>query len=345
MVKLTEKEKSSLEMRLKQTLGQSNEHTRICVILGYNDGLTPEELAKAFRLSLATIYNYLKAYTSQEKIKNAPRGGSSSKLSQEQSQALVNHLKEQTYSKVKDICAYVRKTYEITYSRSGMTDWLKDQGFVYKKPKKVPGKLNPQQQEEFIGAYQELKKDLKTNEEIYFIDAVHPAHQCQPVCGWIQKGEEKTLQTTGNQVSLHFSGALCLNGMKTLTEEYETINADNMVDFLRKLESNSSAEKIYVIMDNARANKNKKVEAYLKGSRITIRYLPAYSPNLNPIERLWKLMREKKMYNKYYESSVVFFEEIRKFFKEEVPQLAPSWAARINDHFQSIKLNPIKPAF
>jgi transposase len=114
MLKLTEKEKSRLEISLKQTAEQANEHTRVCIILGYHDGLTPEELAKAFRLSLGTIYNYLKSYTCQEKIKNAPRGGSSSKLSQEQSQALVNHLKEQTYSKVKDICAYVRRTYEIT---------------------------------------------------------------------------------------------------------------------------------------------------------------------------------------------------------------------------------------
>jgi transposase len=68
---------------------------------------------------------------------------------------------------VKDICAYVKEKHGITYSRSGMTDWLKEHGFVYKKPKKVPGKLNPQQQEGFIEAYQELKKDLKPNEEIY----------------------------------------------------------------------------------------------------------------------------------------------------------------------------------
>ena len=107
----------------------------------------------------------------------------------------------------------------------------------------------------------------------------------------------------------------------------------------------SLASKIYMILDNARANKNKKLDEYLKKSRITPVYLPPYSPNLNPIERLWKIMRETKIHNQYYESSVEFFHEIRKFFTEDVPKKARHWKDRINDRFQVINLNPIKSAF
>ncbi|WP_281069555.1 hypothetical protein [Candidatus Rhabdochlamydia oedothoracis] len=38
-----------------------------------------------------------------------------------------------------------------------------------------------------------LKETLNPDEEIYFIDAVHPEHQSQAVCGWIKKGVQKTL--------------------------------------------------------------------------------------------------------------------------------------------------------
>ncbi|MDB2614232.1 transposase, partial [Chlamydiales bacterium] len=100
-----------------------------------------------------------------------------------------------------------------------------------------------------------------------------------------------------------------------------------------------------VILDNARSNKNKKLDEYLKTSRIKPRYLPPYSPNLNPIERLWKIMRETKLYNRYYESSVEFFSEIRSFFSDDVPKKVQSWTSRLNDNFQTIKLNPIRPAF
>jgi len=344
MLKLTQVQKEVLESEAKKSREISNKRNRACIILGHDEGLTIDQLAKVFRLSHATICNYLKDYRAEEKIQNELRGGRESKLNQEQSQELIKHLSEITYLKTIQICAYVKEKYGITYSRSGMTAWLKDQDFVYKKPKRVPGKLDPEKQEKFIEEYKELKANLKVDEEIYFIDAVHPEHQSQAVCGWIKKGEEKTLPSTGKQLRLHFSGAISLEGMKVFTQEYETVDSDAMLDFLKKLENSSSAKRIYVIMDNARSNKNKKIEAFLETSKIKIRYLPPYSPNLNPIERLWKIMREKKMYNQYYETSVRYFQEIRSFFKDEVPQLAHTWSARINDNFQTIKLNHIKLA-
>ena len=226
-----------------------------------------------------------------------------------------------------------------------MKDWLKRQGFVYKKPKKIPGKLDPEKQKQFLKEYEELKKNLKAGEEIHFVDAVHPQHQSEALCGWIKKGEKKTLQTTGKQLRLHFAGSICLTGMKCWVEEYKTVNAEAMIDFFKKLEEKSEASKIYVILDNARANKNKKLREFLETSKIELCYLPAYSPNLNAIERLWKVMRERKVYNRYYESCTDFFREIRGFFQEEIPKILPGLKSRINDKFQTIKLNPIKCAF
>lgn len=89
-----------------------------------------------------------------------------------------------------------------------MNAWLTEHGFVYKRPQKIPGKLNPEEQQRFIEKYEQLKDSLKESEEIYFIDAVHPEHQSQAVCRWIRKGEQKTLQTSGKQLRLHFAGAL-----------------------------------------------------------------------------------------------------------------------------------------
>ena len=39
-------------------------------------------------------------------------------------------------------------------------------------------------------------------------------------------------------------------------------------------------------------------------------FLPSYSPNLNPIERLWKFMYERILYNKYYEKFSEFKEAV-----------------------------------
>jgi transposase len=343
MFKLTVDQKNILESKLRMAR-EASERNRLCVILGHDDGRTIEELAKVLRISHATVCNYLRDFTSGQKAKNDQRGGAEPKLTSEQSERLLKHLTETTYLKVKHIRTYVKVNYDVTFSRSGMTKWLQSHGFVFKRPKKVPGKLDPLRQEAFIEAYEALKKSLNPDEEIYFGDAVHPEHQSQAVCGWIKKGIQKTLQSTGKQLRLHIAGALCLTGMKVFTREYKTIDADAMIDFFQGLESSSKASTIYIILDNARSNKNKKLEEYLKTSRIKICYLPPYSPNLNPIERLWKIMREAKLYNRYYESSVEFFKEIRSFFEHDIPKMAHTWTTRINDKFQAIKLDPIKLA-
>jgi len=343
MNKLTPSQRADLENRLKNPKDYS-ERNRLCVILGYDEGIPTQNLAKTLRISLFTVQEYLREYDSQNKTGSSPRGGSESKLSQAQTESLLKHLLEKTYLKVKGIIAYVLDQYGIKYSRSGMTDWLKQHGFAYKRPKKVPGKLDPEKQRIFIEQYTTLKKTLKPDEEIYFIDAVHPEHQSQAVCGWIKKGVQKTLQTSGKQLRLHFAGALCLTGMKIYAEEYKTVDADAMIDFFEKLEKQTTARTIHVILDNARSNKNKKMEEFLKSSRIKVHYLPPYSPNLNPIERLWKILRENTVYNRYYETSVTFFQAIRGFFLEKIPKLTDVLKCRINDKFQVIGLNPIKLA-
>ncbi|MEM7175463.1 MAG: hypothetical protein AAF443_06030, partial [Chlamydiota bacterium] len=59
----------------------------------------------------------------------------------------------------------------------------------------------------------------------------------------------------------------------------------------------------------------------------------------------WKILREKKIHNRYYESCVDFFRQIRKFFQGELTEMAEQLKRRINDNFQAIEINPITCAF
>ncbi len=332
--------KLQLERRVRQTK-DVHERLRLCVILSSSEGISPELIAQTHRISLSSVYQYLAEYDKENKTQHEPRGGTESKLNKEETRELLLHLQEVTYLYTKDICKYVKARYGIEYSRSGMNGWLKEHDFVYKEPLKVPGKLDPEKQIEFIEKYEELKANLAKDEEIYFLDAVHPEFQSQAVCGWIKKGETKTLLTTNKQFRLHFVGAIALKNMKVVAREYETVNSENMIEFLKDLEVTSKVSKIHVICDNGRSNKNKALQEYLKTSKIEIHYLPPYSPNLNPIERLWKIMREKKTYNKCYENFADFGAAIHTFFFEDIHKMTQSLKKRINDNFQCIELNSI----
>jgi len=340
---LTDQERGLLEADIRKAKDAS-EWRRLFIILSYDEGQPVEELAVATRLSKWTVEDYLKKYSSSNKTKNDPRGGKASKLNDAESTLLRDHLTETTYLKVKDIVAYVESQFQKKYSRTGMTAWLKKNGFTFKKPEKVPGKLDLEKQAGFIEAYQKIKGSLAEGEELCFLDAVHPEYQSQAVCGWIKKGECKTIQTTGKQTRLHFTGAIWLSNMEVFVREYTTIDSEAMIDFFQELEKHSKANRIHVILDNARAYKNHRLDEYLKSSKIELHYLPPYSPNLNPIERLWRMLREKTFYNRYYATFSEFAESVRGFLNDGVHKMKDVLNNRISDDFQIMKLNPIKLA-
>jgi transposase len=182
-----------------------------------------------------------------------------------------------------------------------MRNWLKRHGFSYKKPALVPGKANEQQQQEWLAEYEKLKQNLPKDETICFMDGVHPTHNVQPAYGWIQKGVRKEIPANSGRSRINLSGVIDVINHKVLVQEDKMLNAEATISFFRKIEeAYPEKTKIHLFCDNARYYRNKAVTAYLRTSKILLHFLPPYSPNLNPIERLWKWMKERVIYNTYY---------------------------------------------
>lgn len=314
---------------------------RIKAILLYDKGWTLMQIAEALLLSDDAIRQHIKEYKASQKLK-PESGGSSEKLTPEQSKLLVNHLQKYTYLYIKDIIAYVKSAYKVSYTVSGMRCWLKRNEFSYKKPALVPGKANAEQQKQWIAEYEKLKNGLSPQETICFMDGVHPTHNTQIAYGWIKKGVRKEICANSGRSRLNLSGAIDLISKKLHFQEDKTLNADSTITFLKKIEDAYPTKNIiHLFSDNARYYKNKAVKAYLEKSKVKLHFLPPYSPNLNPIERLWKWMKERVMYNTYYE----YFEDFKSAiigFLESVSTFDPNcllgqaFASRIRDKFRPI---------
>lgn len=182
-----------------------------------------------------------------------------------------------------------------------MRNWLQRNDFSYKKPALVPGKANEQQQRKWIAEYEKLKQNLPADETICFMDGVHPTHNVQPAYGWIQKGVRKEIPANSGRSRINLSGIIDIIGHKVLVQEDKMLNASSTISFFQKIEeAYPKKAKIHLYCDNARYYRNKAVYKYLETSKIQLHFLPSYSPNLNPIERLWKWMKERVIYNTYY---------------------------------------------
>lgn len=162
-------------------------------------------------------------------------------------------------------------------------------------------KLTIQEAHELI---KHLAEITYLKEPIYFADSVHPQHKTQLVYGWILKGERKGIAITGRQYRLNFIGGICLNGHHFIYQQADKVDADSMAAFLGELRrKNPEKHKIYLIQDRAGYHRDKDIQEFAKNLAIELHYLPPYSPNLNPIERLWKIMHERVTYNRYYATS------------------------------------------
>jgi transposase len=123
-------------------------------------------------------------------------------------------------------------------------------------------------------------------------------------------------------VNLH--GAINAETHEITIIESETINAESTITLLSVIERKySAASAIKVILDNATYHYSAEVKKYVDQSKISLIFLPSYSPNLNLIERLWHFFKKKVIYNTYYKnvdafrkSCINFFRNIDRYAKE-----------------------------
>ena len=326
-----------LESRHKQAR-DSKESDRIKAVLLCNEGWKVPMIAQALRIHETSVIRYINDYLKKEKL-CPENGGSKSQLNGEQTQQLIAHLIEHTYPHQIDIIFYIKQTWSIEFSVPGINKWLHKNGFSYKKPKNMPYKVDLEKQEEFKKRYEELKANLAKDESIYFMDAVHPTQATKISSGWIKTGTDKPIKTTGSRTRVNIVGAIRLGHIaEAVTSQYETVNGESVIDFMGILRTkNSGTGTINLIVDGAGYHKSEIVRNEADRLDINLHILPPYSPNLNPIERLWKVMNEEVRNNKCFHSAKEFRQQINHFFDSILPDIGASLDSRINDNFQKFE--------
>jgi transposase len=293
------------------------EADRIKAVVSLASGWSPEQVAEVLLVDPNTVRNHFRRYQQGglPGLLQMAYQGSDCALTDTDLVALEVHVQAHLYLTAKDVAAWVDAEFGVTYTASGMTALLHRLGFVYKKPKLVPGKADPKAQEAFLAEYEKLKQDKGENDVICFMDAVHPQHNPVIGYGWIKRGEDHDVKSNTGRRRVNINGAIDLERLEPVVRFDDTIDGASTIALFQQLEQvYAVATWIYVICDNARYYRSKAVQEYIKDSRIKLVFLPPYAPNLNLIERLWKFFKKKVLYNKYYESFDGFCKACEDFF-------------------------------
>ncbi len=316
--KLSDSDRTLLR-EIQQNEKHKKNYVKVTILLGLDKGNSPEDLMDLLGVSSSTFYRYvsyykevgLDAYLEEHYL------GYWGKLDSFQLASLQEELARNFYTDSQAIVDWIWVNFGISYTSEGLVPLLHRIGFCYKKTKQVPCEANLEKQAEFVSDFEKLLADLPEKAAVFFTDAVHPQHNTRSTYGWIAKGKEKEILSVSGRKRVNINGAFNVQAPEeVIIVEAESINAENTWELYQKIEAaHPEKEVIYVICDNARYYRNKDLQTKLQSSRIVQIFLPAYSPNLNLIERLWKFMRKKVIDNNFIREFEVFKTKLLEFFE------------------------------
>lgn len=329
---LTAEELSALRTIQKKERFRRRRFVKATVILMLHRGLSVEDIQLSLSIDDNTINRYLKGFLAQglEDYLSDNYVPYIGKLTADQEVALGEHLDEYLYLDVKPVIIWVETAFGVRYSISGMRDLLHRLGFTYKQAKSVPSKADEEAQRAFLeGQLPELLAEVASgNAEVYYGDGVHPTHNTKTGRGWIRKGKEFEVDCNSGRKRVNINGAVRATKPEHLVYDVtDSINAQSTQRVCRQLLKKHPGKTIYYICDNAGYNRCKWLLEWAADQRIEFVFLPAYSPNLNLIERLWRLLRKEAINSIYYETydmfrkGIVGFLENAKAYKEEIRAL------------------------
>jgi transposase len=144
--------------------------------------------------------------------------------------------------------------------------------------------------------------------DLWSMDEVHFQQHGSRCRMWVPpEVQDPICQHAPTRKSISFFGAVCLrDGNLIMSRPEGNFDAQTCWDFLRKLERISSkrGRKAVVITDNARYHHATLHAEWRQqvAKHFSLHFLPPYSPQLNPIERVWKLIRRRCLHNQYFHS-------------------------------------------
>jgi len=100
-----------------------------------------------------------------------------------------------------------------------------------------------------------------------------------------------------------------------ITPKFDAVTFQAFLEYL--VDTQYCGVQLYVILDNSRYHHAKVLAPWLDEHKdeIILEFLPPYSPKLNPIERVWKLLRSLCTHNRYFQTLEELTDTVRGQFK------------------------------
>ena len=297
--KLTIKNAKEIETRLKTEKKGDVRVKLIFLNLMANTGMDLEKACKICGIAIPTGYLWIRQWNRHgyEGIKGREgKGGRPPKLSDKDLERLRELLKEKEYWTTKEVRELIKERFGVEYSPDQVVRILRSKlkmhfskpyPMDYRRPKDAEALLENQLELTFSLL---KERGIKSEEiAIGFIDETSPQNTANTVRVWSFDKVRSVKNTTRFKANTIGFYAIKGESVKAFLKDSK---AKSIAEFLVKIrEANKGYRAIVAVIDNFPSHRSKVVREKARELGIYLVYLPPYSPDLNPIEYIWRSIK------------------------------------------------------
>jgi transposase len=333
---LSAEQRREIERRRKHTLDR-RVYQRLTAVLAVAAGKAREDVAELLGISLSQLGEWLRLFRNEglDALCEIHNKGDPGNLTARQIEQLKTQVSTGCFRNSDQIRDWINSAFSVSYSSSGVKDLLKRIGVSYHKVSGFLWKADPDEQHAFVKRVARHQREAKGPDaprtRRYYVDACHPVWGLDLVyCCWLLLGQRLLVGMGSGRKRLNILGAYCPDDHEYLDYRLtrDNINGAQFVNFLRLLRSlHPEVERFILYVDGARYYDSPIVKAWRKRHpEFLLSQIPAYSPNVNLIERLWKFLRAKALcrWHKTFEDMQAAVSEVLDHlenYRDELPTL------------------------
>jgi transposase len=186
---------------------------------------------------------------------------------------------------------YLAQQWQIEMGYSTLCASMHAAGFDLKSAQPWPGmRQDPVKRAAYLEALKTLTQDPSL--ELWYGDETGIEGDPKPRRRWAEKGVKTTVPYTGDHIRENVIGAVCPATGELFCHVVPWVDSEWFGLFLKGLadttrERHKAGQRIVLILDNASWHKVKS----LPREHVELMFLPAYSPDFNPIEHVWLVLK------------------------------------------------------
>ena len=284
---------AELETAMKASRS-ARDHTRMLAIRALLLGQPFEVVVLFVGKSEKTLSRWIGRFNERgiDGLLERPRSGRPRKITEEQSEVYRKLIEKpervgQAHWTGKKFHGYIRDelAHEVGYAT--LLRWLHDNDYRLKVPQPWPERQDDKVRQAFVKRVGQWLGDERI--DLWYLDEMGVEGDPRPKRRWARKGDKPRITKNGDHIRMNVMGMIRPRTGDFYALEFSHSDSVTLQIFLDHANKDieRQRQRNLIICDNASWHKNKSINW---GAFEPV-FLPAYSPDLNPIERLWLLIK------------------------------------------------------